>query len=440
MVARPAMALATAMALSRLALAEPADPPAPPAPAEPAAVTTEVWREPRVPLDLHWQILALPERAVELLFSPIGMAVAGFERYRLDLRLFDLLRNDAGTIQVVPRAKLSTGDGLGLGAKLEFKHLAGTDAEIGIGGLVLLNSDYQLDIDYEQTYAWLEGREVEVAVEYELDQDVPYYGLSEESEQRFVISSRQLRALLDAEVTALGATDVLASVELGYLRDELAPGVPGSTEMALDDGAPVTIPGGFGDRVHYGQARAVLTFDTRDTEGLTTRGILAQGKFGGSASVSGEKLSALSAVATVSWFRQLAPENRVLVASGGFGSVTRVRSQDEIPLHELYTLGRKDHLRGYNRARFRDRHGWWSSLEYRWKVFEYQDSNVTLVPAIFVDAGKTAPQFIDLFSTDIKYDGGIALRGEHPSRFLFFIELGASPEGLELGVAIGKDL
>src|SRR4029453_8418993 len=101
---------------------------------------------------------------------PIGMAVSGVERNRLDLRFYDLLRNDAGTSQGVPRAKLSTGDGLGIGAQLQFKDPAGADAKISFGGLVRLTADYELDAKYKQHHAWLEGREVDLALEYEWDQ------------------------------------------------------------------------------------------------------------------------------------------------------------------------------------------------------------------------------------------------------------------------------
>src|SRR5687768_3871168 len=95
-------------ALGRTAAAQPA----PPA----QELTTPVWREPPPPLELGWHVMALPEYVVELAFTPVAFAVGLVEKYRLDQRVYDLLRNDAGTVKVVPAAKFSGGDGFGLGA------------------------------------------------------------------------------------------------------------------------------------------------------------------------------------------------------------------------------------------------------------------------------------------------------------------------------------
>ena len=75
---------------------------------------TEVWREPDVPLELHWHLLALPERAIELAFTPLAVLVTVTERHRIDRRVYDLLRNDAGTIVFNPDLKIALDDGLGV--------------------------------------------------------------------------------------------------------------------------------------------------------------------------------------------------------------------------------------------------------------------------------------------------------------------------------------
>src|SRR5688500_3015185 len=89
---------------------EPAPEPPPP------GTTTEVWREPAPPLDLVYHALNLPEYVIELALTPLAFTVGLVQRYRVDKRFYDLLRNDAGTIKVVPNAKFSGGEGFGIGA------------------------------------------------------------------------------------------------------------------------------------------------------------------------------------------------------------------------------------------------------------------------------------------------------------------------------------
>ncbi len=428
-----ALALAVAAVMPAAARADqPAAGPAKP-------LTTPVWREPPPPFNPVWQLLALPERMVELAFTPFALAVNGFERYRLDRRIYDLLRNDAGTIVLTPRAKFALGDGLGLGAELEFRRIGGTDGELGLGGLARLNGDYEIDTEYDQTFAWLEGRKLRWAVEYELDQDLPYFGIGDETDEEHLLENRQLRGLFDAELTPLGATGFISALELAYLRDQLGTGKASASGIPVEPGGDVTLPPGFDQTNHYGRIAARLLFDTRDTEGLSTRGLILDANLAGTISLNGEPLSAVRGMAYAQYFLQVAPLNRVIVLSAGLGGVTPLRGDDEVPLHELITLGRKDFLRGYNRGRFRDNLGWWTSAEYRFLAWEYQDTRVSLVPAFFVDAGNTGGDVGEAVST-VHYDAGLSFRGEYPTKFLFAFELGFSPEGYELGVQIGKEL
>src|SRR5262245_23880306 len=118
------VSIAMVLAIAGDAAAQPASPQADPAEQD-AALTTPVWREPTPPLELGWHVMALPEYVVELAFTPVAFAVGLVEKYRLDQRVYDLLRNDAGTVKVVPAAKFSGGDGFGVGAALDLENLAG---------------------------------------------------------------------------------------------------------------------------------------------------------------------------------------------------------------------------------------------------------------------------------------------------------------------------
>ena len=54
-----------------------------------------------------------PEYLVELAVSPLALIVSAIENRRLDLRMYELLRNDAGTIVLTPQLKIAVGDGFG---------------------------------------------------------------------------------------------------------------------------------------------------------------------------------------------------------------------------------------------------------------------------------------------------------------------------------------
>ena len=409
---------------------------------EPPALTTARWKEPPVPLDLHWQILAVPETVVELAFTPIALLVTAFERYRLDRRIYDLLRNDAGTIVFTPRVKFSGSDGLGGGGKLSFKRLTTDESKLAFGGIARLNGDYELVSNYEQIVANLEGRAVVVGVEYELDQDLPYYGIGDETDNRHVLLERRLRAGLDVELTGRGTTTIRGIARLGYLRDELTTGVAGGTSIPVEDvpGLEVTLPPGFDATVNYARLELELDIDTRDTEHITSRGILARLIGSGSLSSDDAPTSGGRVIADFDWYWQVLPRKRVLVFSLGAGAAALLGQDDDVPLHELITLGRKDHLRGYSRGRLRDRYGWWTSIEYRYPIWEYQATGASLIPVVFADMGKVAGDFADLASGVVYYDAGFGIRGEHYNHFFFSFELGFSPEGPELGFSLGSDL
>jgi len=404
-------------------------------------VTTEQWREPDVPLDLHWHLLALPEYAVELAFSPIGLLVETVERYRLDLRIYDLLRNDAGTIVLIPNLKLAFGDGLGFGGKLSFKELFGGERRLNLEGTYRLNADYDLGAFYKHVIAAAEGRELVVGATWEVDRNMPYFGIGNDSQaEKHVLRADTLDAALSMDLTARGVADLIGLVEFGFRYEKLAtgddpahPGVGGPDSMVAE-------PVGFGQTVGYPRFRALIQYDTRDNLGRPSRGVVTTFEGVYTQDVSGADLSGMTLSASVEGFIPLLPYRRVLRVALGIGAAIPGRPGDEIPLHSLITLGRKYYLRGYSRGRFRDELGWWGSLEYRFPIFEYTTTGIALTPALFVDVGRVGSNVEQLFETPIRYSGGIGLRAAHDLLHVFTLQVGASPEGFELDFSLGKSL
>ena len=411
-------------------------------------LTTPVWREPTPPLELGWHVMALPEYVIELAFTPLAFAVGMVEKYRLDQRVYDLLRNDAGTVKVVPAAKFSGGDGFGVGAGLDLENLAGQGEEFDVGGLVRLNRDWQARARYRQSFASLEGRELTAQVEFELDHDLKFFGLGNESrldDKRLVRDETLLTsAELDLfRLPSYGIDDVGGKLLLGYRRSQLGPGEdtgPMPTPPLGEPGDTVEPTGDFGRTSDWAIGELSLFYDSRDTEARTTKGVLLELEPAISAGVNRADLGAATAKGEVTVFVPVLPLRRVLVGRLGAAAVAPLTTEDQVPLADYVLLDRKHGLRGYTSGRFRDRYGWWSALEYRYPIYEYQDTGVALSPVLFVDAGRVASRPREMFEPKIRWDVGGGLRIEHETRVILLVELGVSPEGPEVGFTVGKDL
>lgn len=407
-----------------------------------AALTTGLWREPEIPIDLAWHILALPETAIELVFSPLAFTVSVIEKYRVDQRVYDLLRNDAGTIKVSPNAKFSGSDGFGIGADLVFDNYFYRGEELRGGGLIRLNGDWELGTRFRRRFPGLEGREIELEWLAERDQNYKYYGIGNDSavgDERILLQQSAL-VLLAFDMFSRETLERYGRVTLGYRRTGLSPGID-ATNQPLDPMDPdVEVPPDFGDTNNYAVAGFDIAYDTRDTIGRPSRGVLAQFHSQASTSFEGTSLGSLALGTDVSWFFSLLPRHRVLVLQAGLAGVMPIAPDGQIPLTDLILLDRRQHLRGYATGRFRDRIGWWTSAEYRYPIYEYKDTGVALSPMIFADAGRVGSSVRDLASGPIRWDVGLGLRGEHESKLIMQIEWGFSPEGNEIGFSIGKDL
>ncbi|HEU5055983.1 MAG TPA: BamA/TamA family outer membrane protein [Kofleriaceae bacterium] len=427
--------------------ATPEPPPPEPAPEPPPpGTTTDVWREPTPPLDLAYHVLDLPEFVVELALTPLAFTVGLVQRYRVDKRVYDLLRNDEGTIKVVPNAKFSGGEGFGVGAALELDNLLEREEELSIGGLIRLDRDYETRVRYRQKVARLEGREVSAEVHYELDQNLKYYGIgndTEKSDER-VIEERAL----DVEA----AMDILSGilwngggkVAIGYRRNRLAPGVDTGVMPTPPLGEPgdTVVPTADFDRTYHDYARGAISLyrDTRDRIGRSTTGTLTELDLGVSAGLDQADLGAATMRGNFTGFFPLLPLYRVLVLSAGGAAVGRLTNGDSVPLRNMVLLDRKHGLRGYSTGRFRDQFGWWASAEYRYPIWEYQDTGVAMSPALFVDAGQVGGRLQDLVDAAPRWSVGTGLRVEHETRLIMVVEIGFSPEGYEVGFNLGKDL
>jgi outer membrane protein assembly factor BamA len=240
---------------------------------------------------------------------------------------------------------------------------------------------------------------------------------------------------LDAQLLDPATSDLRLYLGAAFRRRETRTGV-GAEPGLVRDGA-LAIPGGFEEELHYPVGRLRLELDTRDSRGRTTRGVVASLEGAFTADVEDAGTSVFRGSARVALFAPVLPLHRVLFLSLGASAAVPLRG-DEVPLHELVHLGGGGSLRGYDSDRFAGAVGWWGSAEYRYKVFQEADTGHGLSGALFLDVGATARSLEAVLLAPVRWSAGFALRVETNLFLLGRLQLGFSPEGVQVTLAVGE--
>jgi len=239
------------------------------------------------------------------------------------------------------------------------------------------------------------------------------------------------------DLSGRGAIYFTGTVEAWYRRERLGPGESDTVPNAktLD---PLGVPAGFGHTYDFPGMTLRARLDTRDSAGHPTRGIVATLDTSVTGDVNEANLSAVAVGGSLKVFLPVLPDKRTLqLAVGGRGTAP-LNGDHRVPFHALTVLGREHHMRGFARSRFRDRHGWWSTLEYRFPLYEYRDTGIGATAAIFFDVGSVAPTLDTLFDNEPRVSGGVVLRAAHDTVRIFDLHLGVSSEGVEVGLRVGR--
>ncbi|MBA3818275.1 MAG: BamA/TamA family outer membrane protein, partial [Deltaproteobacteria bacterium] len=416
--------------------AEPPPPPTTPTSPPPASsptldALTTAEHDPGRPFDLHWHLLNLPGYVLEIAVLPLQFAVELTERYRLDRRVADVFEIAGGAVKISPRVKLAFGDGLGIGAKLKFPRLLERRAALAVGGLYRLDGDWLIDGSYVQRLGSVERRTLRLRAGAERDANERYYGIgggSRELDRRALRNDDQ-GLFLGFDVFASDSYDWSGVLELGAYRQSLAGGSDAAHPPVGGPDDMIEVPPGFDDAAVFAHLALAMRYDTRDTKGRPTKGSLIDlGLIGRS---DGGGLSGALVSATARWFAPVLRDARVLVLTLGGSAALPLFRDSTIPLSMLSTLGREHFLRGYDRARFRDRYALWTSLEYRYPIYEYLTTGAGLDAFLFTDAA-TAFGVDALTAERLRYSAGGGLRGAHETVLVFELTVGYSPEGLQI--------
>lgn len=402
-------------------------------------LTTEVFEEPFVPPDILRHLASMPEYAVELAFTPLGLLVYATERYALHKRIPDLLRNDSGTIRLTPEFRFSFGQGFGGGATLSFRSLTRDEGILAIGGLARVNADRAVYLSTQRRFATIEGRRLSLDGAYEIDRDREYYGLGNDSTfaDRRTVRDQTSRITMALDLTPRGATTFIGNARIQYLRQTLLPG-EGPRAPPVGGDPDVVPPPGFQENLDFISLGAALAFSSIDSAGKPTRGGLIELDARVVTDVDGEAYSAAHTELRMVQYLQVLPRNRVFAFKAGANAAFPLREGDRVPFDELVNYGGGSILRGYRRGRFRDELGWWGALEYSFPVYDLGGLGFELAPTFFVDVGRVGREVENLFEGPLQYSGGVGLRASHDLLYAFSFTLGFSPDGAQFNLSLGE--
>ena len=405
------------------------------------ATTTEIRADPARRLDPARVALDAPAGFLEVAFVPLYVTIYALERYSLFERILDVFTNEAQTMAYLPIVIPAGRSGPGFGGLFAYNAPLGSPNRLIVLGFANVNGDWTASVDGGLRLPFASGRAASFGVGASVDRDQQFFGIGTESRNASDFLLRQESVDVETSLTLLSpAVPVLtAEASLAYRRRSLGAGEGGGTPV-FDRNAPVRAPPGFGQTLDYPELGLQLGVDTRDSFGLTSRGLVLEnrGRLTQDLNSGGTGGATLSSEFGV-WV-PLLPRNRTLFFRVGAGASVPFRNRDDIPFHFLQNLGGAERLRGYPDNRYVDELSWWSSLEYRWFFYEWAGTGGGLVSTLFVDVGQVGQDLEDLFRTsgrDFPWSAGIALRVEQSLIMLGRLQLGFSPEGVQVSFAIG---
>ena len=406
--------------------------------------TTAVRNELDPGLELPHLILRLPQYLIELAFVPLMPVATIFERYKLFERFLDLVTNDKGTAAVLPLIDPFNPAGLGAGAIVLYNEPFGSQDRFIALGQVYPNRDRSFSVSFARRFPNLSGRRVSLSASYSVDRDTRYFGLGADRPESAL---RLLRT--DAVDAAFGITlinptrlpEYFVEVAVAYRRRKLGTGI-GNRGPGLTPDGNLPVPAGFRETLDYPELTFSTEYDSRDSFGVTSKGIFTRLRVTASRDVNGGRTSGLRADGLFAAFIPVLPRFRTLFLKiGASGTAPLPFGDDEqVPLHMMANLGGSTNLRGYVSDRFIDRLGWWATVEYRYRFFDYADQGMGMSAALFGDFGRVGRNFDDLVKSPLPWSVGLGLRLEQNLILAGRIQIAYSPEGIAFSVGFGEVL
>ena len=270
-----------------------------------------------------------------------------------------------------------------------------------------------------------------VYVQYRILPNEYFYGIGPHSQKsdRTNFAHEQLNA--SAAIHYRMAEDLKLSAAVGYDKNNIFAGKDDSYPSTSDRFTLNNLPGLEND-IKMMSFHGTLSHDTRNREGRTTEGHVASLGAGLFRQVEEDTYGFLKYSVDIRQYIHIA-YNRVFSVRVA-GEVNKPLSNREIPFYYLADLGREEIIRGFQRARFRDRDYLVGSLEYHYPIWGPVDA------VLFLDAGRVSDDILNDYSMknfQAGYGGGISLLSNIGTDIQFV--LGKSRETLRVYLSINKD-
>jgi hypothetical protein len=251
---------------------------------------------------------------------------------------------------------------------------------------------------------------------------VPFYGIGNDSlkDDRVNYGLRFVNVGASLAIRPVSWYRIGGGIAWNPIEDREGVGTKPSIETRH---SALTAPGLLSNP-RYVHATAFTAIDWRESRGYTRRGGLYSFAYHDfrdrDDAFSFERMDA-----EIQQFLPLLKEHWVLAFRGQVQTTT-VGAGQAIPYHMLPSLGGVRTHRGYSDFRFQDRHMLALSAEYRWLPSRVLDM------ALFVDAGKVAPERRDLDLTGLKTGYGIGIRFHGPTFTPLRIDVARGKEGIRV--------
>ena len=407
--------------------------------------TTDIRAETDPGLDLPRLALRLPQYLLELTFVPLMPVVAVFERYKLVQRFLDLVTNENRTAAVLPLIDPFNNSGVGTGAIVLYNEPFGSQDRFIAVGQVYPNRDRIFSVSFARRFPTFSGRRVSLSASYEVDRDLRYFGLGADRPPSVLRELRTDAVNAQFGITLINPTrlpEYFIEVAVAYRRRKFGTGDGNRAPGLIPQDDDLSLPAGFREVLDYPELTLSTEYDSRDSFGVTSKGLFARLRMTATRDVNGGDTSAFRAEGVFAAFVPLLPRFRTLFVKVGASATTPLPSstRDEVPLHMMANLGGSTDLRGYVNDRFIDRLGWWATVEYRYRFFEYAEESIGMSAALFGDFGRVGPNVNDLFKSPMPWSVGIGLRLEQNLILAGRIQLAYSPEGIQFSVGFGEVL
>ncbi len=362
-----------------------------------------------LPPRLLWQGLSYPLRATARFV----------EDERVVEHVTDWLYNDARTAAVLPAAHFQTDYGLSLGARAFHSDVFGNRERLGGSALYggLFNQGYELTFEGERvahTPLWLEldaRWEAKPALFFQGygDSANRNSGEGNQSPRATSVATRfsEERALIASTVgviNRLRGAQARFGLSTSFNQRTFAGKRGDAPEPSIEEAYDVSRVAGFSRGADILEVSATVSFDSRDSEGLSAGGAYFDAFAGHTLPVS-EHVDYFHYGVTAAAFFDLFRGSRILSLRGVLEGV--LGPAEDIPFTELVRLGGADRLRGYRLDRFRDEVAAVVTAEYRYAVHQY------IAGEVFLDAGRVSESHSALFDPGnprpVRFGAGLGL-------------------------------